>query len=139
MLLFLAAGGLHLWFITLNAQGNLKFNKHNQGGRNDHSTFCNQVCCILTLLPFCAFDLVRHWVLPKLPFHLKILSENFGEQKLTYQRDFDMPQKAMDFVGTANGMQPDLIFPRLIRELQPDGVDVGQKAKKSVPNQMLSR
>ena len=44
-----------------------------------------------------------------------------GLKNLTYQRDFDPLHETMQFVVAANDMQCDLIFPRLVRELQSEG------------------
>jgi DNA-binding transcriptional LysR family regulator len=43
-------------------------------------------------------------------------------KNLAYRRDFDPSQEAMRFVVAANDMQRDLIFPRLVRKLQSEGV-----------------
>ena len=45
-----------------------------------------------------------------------------GMKSLTYRRDFDPAMETLRFVIAANDMQRDLIFPRLVRDLQSEGV-----------------
>ncbi len=47
-----------------------------------------------------------------------------GMRELTHRRDFDPSQEVMRFVVAANDIQRDLIFPRLVREVLSEGLQV---------------